>query len=224
MATPPKSSTPPTYRAAATQNPASVSDNIQLCADGKYRWTYEFKMLKNPAIFITVFKIFAFVFLGIWAFMMIINLIEGADRETMLGSAKVLLILLGVFTVLIVISYIIFAAINGWKYMVLFEMDEEGVLHRQLERQVKRAQAIGWLTVLVGIAAHKPTTVGVGINSMTKQQSYSSFKNVRSVKPKRRYNTIKVNELLEKNQVYVNKADFDFVLNYILAHCPRVKK
>jgi hypothetical protein len=37
-------------------------------------------------------------------------------------------------------------------------------------------------------------------------------------------NTIKVNEPLSKNQVYVEKEDFDFVYNYILARCPMVKR
>ena len=34
-----------------------VTENIRLCPDGKYRWIYEFSMLKNPAVLRTVFKV-----------------------------------------------------------------------------------------------------------------------------------------------------------------------
>jgi hypothetical protein len=44
------------------------------------------------------------------------------------------------------------------------------------------------------------------------------------VKPHRRWHTINVNEPFAKNQVYTTKEDFDFVLDYILQHCPKVKK
>ena len=33
---------------------------IELCADGKYRWAYEYDMLRNPSILFVVLKIFAY--------------------------------------------------------------------------------------------------------------------------------------------------------------------
>ena len=44
------------------------------------------------------------------------------------------------------------------------------------------------------------------------------------MKPLRRWNTIKVNEPFAKNQIYCDSEDFDFVLNYILEHCPKLKE
>ena len=41
---------------------------VQLCTDGKYRWVYEMNMLTNPVIFLTVFKIFFYIVLGLWHF------------------------------------------------------------------------------------------------------------------------------------------------------------
>ena len=35
---------------------------VRLCEDGKYRWKYEFNMLKNPAIILVVYKIFGILF------------------------------------------------------------------------------------------------------------------------------------------------------------------
>ena len=39
-----------------------VGTRVRLCEDGKYRWTYEMNMLKNPAIFLVLLKIFGILF------------------------------------------------------------------------------------------------------------------------------------------------------------------
>ena len=49
------------------------------------------------------------------------------------ASGLVALVFLGI----VVLSYIILAALYGWKYVVLFEMDETGITHIQLPKQVK---------------------------------------------------------------------------------------
>ena len=36
-----------------------VTENIWLCPDGVYRWTYEFDMRRNPMILFTVLKVMA---------------------------------------------------------------------------------------------------------------------------------------------------------------------
>lgn len=197
---------------------------IQLCQDGKYRWIYEMHMMKNPVIFFTVLKIFGWIIFIGWLIMSIFDLVDGNGFESILNTGKVMLLIFLGFIVLTFLGYTITAAINGWKYVVLFEMDDNGLLHRQMKEQVKKAKAIGWLTVLAGAAAGNLTTVGIGINAATKTSSSSNFASVRSVKPLRRWNTIKVNEPLSKNQVYVEKEDFDFVYNYIMARCPKVKQ
>lgn len=240
---PPYQTTPPQWQATPPQaepfsqgavqqdaptpqgdNIPPYSSRIQLCQDGKYRWIYEMHMMKNPVIFFTVLKIFGWIIFIGWLIMSIIDLVDGNGVETILNSGKVMLIIFLGFIVLTLLGYTLTAAINGWKYIVLFELDDNGLVHRQMKEQIKKAKAIGWLTVLAGAAAGNLTTVGVGINAATKTSSSSNFASVRSVKPLRRWKTIKVNEPLSKNQVYVEKEDFDFVYNYILARCPKVKK
>lgn len=56
-----------------------------------------------------------------------------------------------------------------------------------------------------------------------KQESYTDFQRVRRVVARPRLHLIKVNERLEKNQVYVPREDFDFVLDFIRSHCPNLK-
>ena len=196
-----------------------VTQNIAYCADGKYRWIYELSIIKNPTIFLLVWKIFFFIILGIYALTFIIDLVGGdMDGERFLESLKMFGIFFIGMTVLVALGVLVYAAIMGGKYCVMFEMDENGILHKQLPRQVKKAQAIGIVTALMGAASGNLTTIGVGLNASANTEMYSEFAKVRSVKPYPRRNLIKVNQTFGKNQVYADNADFSFVLDYIRSH------
>ena len=67
------------------------------------------------------------------------------------------------------------------------------------------------------------STVGAGTMAAARTTSTSVFPNVRRIKPRRGRELIKVNMLLDRNQVYVPQEDFDFVLGYIRQHCPKAK-
>ena len=202
-----------------------ITENIWLCPDGVYRWTYEYDMLKNPTIIFTVWKVLGLSIGIVMGFVFLIDLIEGnyQSAEDWLGLGKLILIMTGIMLVLSIVSYVILAAIYGWKYQVLFEMTDEYVRHIQMPKQVKKAQAIGWLTALVGLVAGKPTTVGVGLNAASGSTSTSVLKNVATLKIRKGRNTIHVNQKLDRNQVYAEDADFDFVADFLKTHCPNAK-
>ncbi len=195
---------------------ARITENIYLCEDGKYRWVYEMPILKNPTIFILVWKIFFFIFVGIFAVTLIFDAFEGnLDGGQLLNTLKFMGIFLAGMTVLVALGVLIYAAIMGGKYVVMFEMDDDGVNHKQLPKQAKKAEIIGFITALAGLATGNVTTVGVGLTSASRSEMYSEFERVRSVKAYPRRHLIKVNERFGKNQVYAEPADYDFVLNYI---------
>ena len=146
-------------------------------------------------------------------------LIHG-DVKGFLEFGKAMLVALALMAVLTLLGVLLLAAIYGGKYVVLFEMDEEQIKHIQLPRQVKKAQALSLITALVGIAAKKPVTAGAGLLAAGKTSSTSVYKNVRRVVPRRALHLIKVNQLFEKNQIYVPDEDFDFVYEYIKSRCP----
>lgn len=200
-----------------------VTPNIVKCEDGFYRWYYDYNMLKNPTILFTVFKVLGLTFGIEWLFFSIVTLAGGDGIEGFLGGLKVFGILFAVFLVIGSISYLIVAAMYGGSYMVLFEMNDKQVKHIQMPRQFKKAEALGWLNVFVGIASGRPTQVGQGLLVASKQSTTSVFESVSSVKVRRRRNTVHVNQSLEKNQVYAYPEDFDFVEQFIVSHCVNAK-
>ena len=202
-----------------------VTENIVLCPDGKYRWVYEYSMLKNPVILITIFKVLGIAALIVLAFILGIDLIEdGHLTPPASGELKVLGILILVLIGLVIISYLIVAAMYGWKYIVLFEMDEGKVVHIQMPKQVEKAQAAGWLSAMAGLAVGNVSAAGPGLLAASHSTSTSVFRNVRTVSGSRRFHTIKVNQRLDKNQVYAEDADYDFVWEYITKRCVNAKK
>ena len=197
---------------------------VQLCADGKYRWVYEMHLLKNPTIFLTTLKVILISVAIVWMLgLVFVTLFDDMDMEQFLFWSKLMLIMMGVFVGLTILAILILAITLKGKYLVLFEMDETQVTHIQMPRQVKKAEVIGWITVLVGAMAKNPTTMGTGMLAAAKSRSTSEFVHVRRVKAYRGRDLIKVNQLLARNQVYVYKEDFDFVYHFIKSHCVNSK-
>lgn len=196
-----------------------VTENIYLCEDGKYRWVYELSILKNPTIFILVWKILFFILVGIFTFTMIFDAIEWNDffPDRFLVNLRMFAYFVIGMTVLTILALLLYAAIMGGKYCVMFEMDEYGVTHKQMPKQAKKAEIISLLTALAGLASRNMTTVGIGLSSARTSMS-SEFAKVRSVKAYPRRDLIKVNERFMKNQVYAEPSDYDFVYSYIREH------
>ena len=121
------------------------------------------------------------------------------------------------------IAYIFLAAVYGWKYIVLFEMDEKEIAHIQMPKQFDKAQAMGWVTALAGLAGKSLPAMGAGVLAASKNSSTSVFADVKEVKGVRQQHTIRVNQMLNRNQVYADDPDYDFVWNFITGRCPQAK-
>ena len=202
-----------------------VTENIYLCPDGKYRWVYELNMINSPVILFTIWKIFGIVLLVLLAFMLIIEIVDGNVvsfvTDTLLSPG--ILIIPGIMLVLSIIGYGIVAAAYGFKYIVLFEMDEKTVVHNQMPKQFKKAEGLAWLAAMLGAVAGSYPATGAGILAGSKSSSVSRFDKVRTVVRRKGQRLIEVNEPVEKNQVYAEDADYEFVWNYITSRCPNAK-
>ena len=171
-----------------------VSKNITFDSDGVYRWAYELNLYKNPTILFLIWKIFGGILLALWLFMVVLEVIDDNLSLDNLFELTVGLLLFSLgFGLICLLGYLLYALIMGGKYCVLFEMDDNAM-------------------------AGRPGVVGTGMLAGARTSMYTSFADVRSVESCPGRNLIKVNELLNKNQVYAEDEDFDFVLNFIRAH------
>ena len=121
-------------------------------------------------------------------------------------------------------AYLIVAKQYGGKYIILFEMNEEKIVHKQMKSQFKKTHALSAFTILAGIASGNPSMTGLGIMNATRDSMTSYYSAVRKIKPRRFLSLIKVNNLFQHNQVYVSKEDFDFVLNFLREHITNEKR
>lgn len=193
-----------------------VTPNIKYCPDGVYRWIYEYDMLRNPTLLFTIWKV-----LGM-AFCVPLIIAVGADffnddltMESLMTSFALFGGLYLLFVVMGAFAYLIVAFQWGWKYMVLFEMDDEGITHIHMQKQFKKAEAIGWLAAMAGVVSGNISTTGAGLLAATHDSLRSTFSKVKKMKVNRRRHVIKLNEILNKNQIYAEDEDFDFILDYI---------
>ena len=100
-------------------------------------------------------------------------------------------------------------------------MDERGVDHTQIKTDKARAMEV--LTMLAGEASGNKTTKGAGILSAAGGSLYSPFVSIREIRTDPEKKLIRLQSLLISNQVYTEAEDYDFVLNYIVDHCPKAR-
>ena len=199
------------------------SKNISMCPDGKYRWVYELDMYKSSAIIKELWRVLLITGALVLIILFGINIMDGDLMETLQFVAQAAAILFGIFLVLSIVGYLIFAYIIGGKYCVVFEMDEGGINHKQHPKHVKKAQLIGALTVLAGAGTGNLGTAGTGILAAARTTLYTGFDDVKEVEILPKEHLIRLNETLNRNQVYAADEDFAFVANYIRARCRNAK-
>ena len=178
-----------------------------------------------PSILIDVYKVLGISFGIVWLFnVIIIGCDDGLTLKSLWDATSGFLALMGAFLIIGYVAYVIVAWCYGWKYVVLFTLDEREVVHQQMPRQVKKAMLLGALTAMVGGAAGKPGVVGTGLLAASRTSTTSVLADVARLVPCRRHHLIKVNQLLNKNRIFVPDEDFDFVYDFLCQHCPKAKK
>ena len=205
------------------ERPGLNPERVTLCPDGKYRWVYEYPMMRNPVLFFTIIKILCLCALAPALVVFLSDIGRSGLADAFLSAAKVFFITAAIMVVLSFLAFLIVAASYGWKYVVVFVMDEDGIDHIQQQKQMKKAQVIGILTALAGGAAGNPGRTGQGLLIASHGSLSSRFSAVRRIKGYPRSQVIKVNSLFSKNQVYVPCEDYDFVWDYITSRCPGAK-
>ena len=204
------------------ESPDYMGEKVRLCTDGRYRWTYPMNMLKNPAVFLTVCKIFGII--GAVAFIIsYIRPVFKGDFAVIVQDLKYWGIAVLVFLAIAGLAYLIVAGMYGGKYIVNFTMDENGLVHEQIPAQSRKARKLGGIVAGAGVLGGRPGRIGQGMLIAGHTSLSSDFSKVRSIQPRRLWHTIKINEPFAHNQVYTTAEDYDFVLDFIRTHCPKLK-
>ena len=177
--------------------------------DGVYRWRYSLNLYRNAVLLWLFYKVFSCVFAVCVLFGLWLN-----DFKFSLEATKWALVGYAAMIVLVTVSYYFYALIQGGRYTWDFEMDENGVNAVQVANEAKRNKVLGTVVAAMGAATGNLTQKGVGTmvasgNGWDSQISTVSKVNIRNG--------------MYHNQVFAADEDFDFVLNFITSHCPKLK-
>ncbi|MBQ3707639.1 MAG: hypothetical protein II889_06990 [Clostridia bacterium] len=188
--------------------------------NGKYRWTYEMSLFKNPTIFIATAKAIGIaVAITIFIIGLISLIADGFSADIFRFLGELTLILVGIFAVLLVLGYMLYAAIMGGYYIVDFTMDEKTVVLSQSAKQAKKAENIGIAAMIMGAITHNRGAVSAGYNSSIRSTSITEFSHVKKVVIDKKHSVIKLHTI-GWDHVYADGADFDFAADWIRRHIP----
>ncbi len=204
------------------QSNQQVSPGVVMGSDGVMRWVYEMNMWKNPTLVITIWKVLLLAALAPALLVFFLNLGDGFG-SALLAFIKIIGIVVGIVTGLMLLAYPLVAILNGGLYCVMFEMDDKSVKHTQMQKQFKKSQLLSMVVILAGVVAGNIQATAAGILAGSKQSSISCFEKVKSITVNEKRHVIYVNENLTKNQVYADTVDFAFISNSIISRCKKAK-
>ncbi len=174
--------------------------------DGVYRWRYDLDTERNRSILKLVLSIVYGMLAGITLILMVLT-----SWQDVGGILKVMVpIALVIFPICLGADKLVSMMYHG-TYTMLFEMDEKGIRFSQTE---KGKEIVGAIQGAVsGPAAGMPVPTS----------AYSEFRKVTSVRADRKDELIRVSSPFLLNMVYVDRKDYDFVLDYIIRRCPQAR-
>ncbi len=186
----------------------------------KYRWTYEMSLFKNPTVFLATAKA---VGIAVAVTVFIIGLIsliaDGFSADSFRFVGQLALILCGIFAALLVLGYLLYAAIMGGYYIVNFTMDEKTVVLSQSPKQAKKAENIGTAAMIMGAVTHTRGAVSAGYAASSHMTSTVEFSRVKKVVADKKHSVIKIHSV-GWDHVYADGVDFDFAAEWIRNHIP----
>ena len=186
----------------------------------KYRWTYEMSLFKNPTVFVATAKAIGItVAVTVFIIGLISLFADGFSADSFRFLGQLTLILVGIFAVLLVLGYLLYAAIMGGYYVVDFTMDEKTVVCSQSGKQAKKAENIGFAAMLMGLLARNRGAVSAGYAASSRMTTTVEFDRVKKVVVDKKHSAIKIRSV-GWDHVYADGGDFDFAMEWIRNHIP----
>lgn len=175
------------------------SPGMTLREEGGYTWVAARNLYRDVSTLWTLLKVFAVLVAAAWLVLLLFSLpgqgLAGAAGQMGWLSLGLAAGVLG----LVVFVYFAYAVANGGKEKARFEMDEKGI------RVIRKAPP------------SKRGTTDAG------QRMFTGFASVTRVTVDEKHHTIRLRATISSTQVFAAPEDFDFVRDYILAHCPKAE-
>ena len=183
--------------------------------DGTYNWIYCMKMLQNLSMLKFVLKFIVLFYAAVTIILLVMT--RGSDALWLLGILGLVFIaVIGI----VLFSFWLVDKIYGSSYMLIYEMNNEGITFSQTTDQAQITRTIAAASAAVNAAGKNIGGVigGTGL-AMMPNSFHAAFPKVRSVKGKRKENLIWVNTFFQHLMVYVPEEAYDFVWAYITGRC-----
>lgn len=203
-----------------TEETKQAAPGVYICSDGKMRWAYDYNAWASPDRFLKLVRILLCVTVMAAAVCFLLTVSSGF-KQSGIFALQVLGYGAAASLVLSAAGWAASASSGGGKYCVVFEMDEKGVNRVDMRSEYKRTEALAMLGV---VEQDGPGTAPLGVMAASKKSLYSEFRRVRCLRVRRKSHTIVMEARRAPNEIYAGREQFDFVLDYIRAHCkPDVK-
>ena len=187
--------------------------------EGRYRWVYEMDMKKNRSILWFILKIVLGILLFLYLFLLFLCWKSGFSWEEFFWLSRIILLCAAVA---IAITYGCYWFVS-WRfqetYVLLYEMDEEGIFYKQSESQEEKTKMIAYAAAVTGTLTGNYGLLGAGLAAANSGTRFT-FDKVRSVSSRPQDDLINANTALMHHMIYVNPADYAFVQKYICERCP----
>ena len=184
---------------------------VTLCGDGVYRWSYDMDMYRNPYLRSILLKVMGVLCAVMYVFLL--ALIAGGGREltprTMLLAA---LPFSGLLLLTLLIYYICAAVMHG-TYHLRFEMDEDAV------RLVRKASTQRMMNVMADVTTMANMRAGHQLQTAA-GSGCTLFQSVRAMTERPEHDAINLRELMGANQLWIPRADYEFVRDFIAQRIP----
>ena len=187
--------------------------------EGKYCWVYEMDMNRNRSILHLVLKIVAGILLFLFAFLLFLCFRSGFSWHDFFWLGRIIL-LCGIVAIAVTYGSYWFVT---WRfhgtYVLLYEMDEEGIAYKQSEDEEEKTKMIGYAAAAAGALTGSHSLIATGLAAQN-TATHFTFDKVRSVRTSPDSDLITASTALMRHLIYVNKEDYAFVQRYIAERCP----
>lgn len=186
----------------------------------KHTWITEKSLLWPPKVLILTYKVLGIIWLICWLLLFTMIIIINGFEDA-IGFTSGFAILLPIFLVLGALAFLIYALVNGGKICLHYEMDNKQITYREI-KGVKKEEAMKLLQAIGAIAAIASGSRAVGLHGLrakTRVVSQIKYKNVKAIEANRSKQTIILREKVGKTTIHTDKADYDFILNYLAEQC-----